>query len=634
MKNHLPQLILVVLVVNTLSLFSQYSVSLIPDDLRKNANSVIRFENTEIQVSEKYEMTIKSSWAITVLNSSGDDHVNTSLGYNKSTRIVNMSARVFDASGKEKRKLKNSVIIDVSVVDGFSVFNDDRMKAFSFTPPSYPYTFWFSYEIKTTNTAFIPSWIPGNYQYQSVINSNYTIQYPPHWKLTVIENNFDSFETKKSKESGRYIVSASNMPASAPEFLMPSHEHFLLTAFFSLDHFSLEGVRGTASNWQEFGNWYSSNMLSGRNEIPEATRNAVLALVEGVDNPIEKARRVFGYVQSRTRYVSVQIGIGGWRPMTVAEVDRTGYGDCKALSLYTKTLLELVGLPATYSIVYAGKQQQNIDTTRVAIQGNHAIVSIPLPDTTLWLETTSQTIPFGFLGDFTDNRCVLSLTGSHSFTTFTPQYRSNDNLMQTTAQVQLFDDGGISAKVKMESGRIQFYQRSNLQRAKKEDREKHYQRYWNYLQGLKLNNVDITTDSLEVILHETLELQARSYGKMSGNRMLITTGIFSRISNTPPRYPQRKYPLEIQRGYTDQDIYDIFLPEGFVIESLPREMRIDSDFGTYALRVEKLNERHLKVYRSLTTLAGFFPPEKYQEYYTFIRDISRNDQSNIVLIKQ
>jgi hypothetical protein len=635
MKKLLPCLFSMLFVAASLSLFSQhYSVSLIPDDMRKSANSVLRYEKTEINLSDKYEMTIKSEWAVTVLNSSGDAHINTNLSYNKNTRIVNMAARVFDATGKEIRRLKTSEIYDRSVVDGFSVFSDDRVKSFIFTPPSYPYTFWFSFEIKTGNTAFIPAWIPANYQYQSVLNSSYSLQYPSQWKLTVTENNFDKFSTEKNEVNGRYFASVSNIPASTPEYLMPSHEHFLLTAFFSLNHFSLEGARGTASNWQEFGQWYSLNMLSGRNEIPEATRAAVFALLEGIDDPIEKARRVFGYVQSRTRYVSVQIGIGGWRPMTVAEVDRTGYGDCKALSLYTKTLLELAGLPATYSIVYSGSRQKSIDTSRVAIQGDHVIVSIPLSDTTIWLETTSQTIPFGFLGNFTDNRCVLSLTGNQSFTTFTPNYLGSVNSMITSAQVKLFDDGGISAKVNLNSAGIQYDQRKQLQRAKKEDREKYYQKYWNYLQGLVLDKIDISTDSIQVVINETLELQARSYGKMSGNRMLITANVFNRISNVPPRYPQRTYPVEIQRAYTDEDTYDIALPDGFMIESLPRETSIESAFGSYTLKVEAVNDKLIRIYRSMRTQTGLFPPEMYQEYFGFIRDVSRSDQTNIVLIKQ
>ena len=55
-------------------------------------------------------------------------------------------------------------------------------------------------------------------------------------------------------------------------------------------------------------------------------------------DPIEKAKIVYKYMQEKTRYISVQVGIGGFKPMLAKDVDRLGYGDCKALSNYTKAL--------------------------------------------------------------------------------------------------------------------------------------------------------------------------------------------------------------------------------------------------------------------------------------------------------
>ncbi len=55
-------------------------------------------------------------------------------------------------------------------------------------------------------------------------------------------------------------------------------------------------------------------------------------------------------MQDKTRYISVQIGIGGWKPMLADDVNKLGYGDCKGLTNYTKALLEAVDVPSYYTL--------------------------------------------------------------------------------------------------------------------------------------------------------------------------------------------------------------------------------------------------------------------------------------------
>ncbi len=44
-------------------------------------------------------------------------------------------------------------------------------------------------------------------------------------------------------------------------------------------------------------------------------------------------------------------GIGGWKPMLVEDVRKKGYGDCKALTNYMRTLLQAAGIKSYYCII-------------------------------------------------------------------------------------------------------------------------------------------------------------------------------------------------------------------------------------------------------------------------------------------
>lgn len=72
------------------------------------------------------------------------------------------------------------------------------------------------------------------------------------------------------------------------------------------------------------GLWFSEKILAGTGELPEETKIKIRSLTENEKDPIKKARIVYNFVQQRSRYVSIQEGIGGWKPMMAKDVDRLG----------------------------------------------------------------------------------------------------------------------------------------------------------------------------------------------------------------------------------------------------------------------------------------------------------------------
>ncbi len=619
---------------NTMLNATGFGISSIPAELLKDANSVVRYKNVSVIISSNYEITETYAWAITVFNAAGNAHVNPRSSFSSSEKIASVSGFVYDENGKEIRQFKPKDAKDVSAVSSMSIFVDDRVIFFDYSPTSYPYTFEFKVVRKGSNTAFIPSWSPIENEFQSVIKSSYELIYPPEWRLQTSEYNFTAFDVQKEETPGRYSLSASHLPAIQTEYLSPSFEIYLPLARTSLNHFKLEGVVGYAENWEDFGSWYRNNLLDETDFVPESTKNEVLKLIEGVTDSVKIARLIFEYVQAKTRYVSVSIGIGGWKPMSVESVAKTGYGDCKALSYFTARLLRMAGLPAYYTIVYAGTRARNIDSTQVAIQGNHVIVCVPLSDTTIWLETTSHSVPFGYLGTNTDNRYVLCLSEDGAYILKTLDYPDSLNLQETSATVALKADGSFSAEILMKSEGTQYGLKDWLTEVKSEEKDKHYQHYWDYFQGLKLDEVKINADRKLINFHEEVKLEALAYGSLTGNRMLVTANFFNRSQHVPPRHTDRKYPLEIQRGYLDKDAYVIKIPEGFGLEVIPDAVFIENQFGYYKLSVEVSDEQTIIVNREILVRRGFFPPDLYQEYYDFRRVIQRHDQSKFILIKK
>jgi hypothetical protein len=619
----------------TRNLHSQeLAISGISAELKTNANSILRYSSTSIEITDKYRMTEKYKWAVTVFNSSGNNDYTLAYDYNRNSSITRMEARVFDASGREIRRFRKNDIREASAVSNAVLFSDSRIRSFEFRPTTYPYTIEFSMERRSSNTAFIPGWLPLKNYEQGLQASSYELKYPENWDLRVSENLFGQYEVRREHRPGHYNVSAENIPAILNETHAPPFNTLVPAADMSLNHFQLEGYRGKADCWREFARWYYDHMLKGYDDIPSATKNDIdnIMLATGND-PLETARRIYEYVQSRTRYVAVTIGIGGWKPMSVESVDRMGYGECKALSFYTTALLRYAGLPAYYTIIHHNNTPRDIDSSRVFLRGNHVIVYLQLPETAIWLETTNQSLPFGYHGPGNDNRYVLSIYGDEAFIHKTPAYPDELNTEKVEAEVIMNSDGSFGATIKILTTGSLFGRKNNLLSLRSHQLDDMYKRRWSYLGGLIIDAADLKADRASIVFEENLEIRARSYGSISGNRMLVPVNFFNRSEYIPPRYSKRTHPLVIYRGYLDDDRLRLTIPEGYEIESLPAPVEIDNTFGTYRIWIEREDDRTLIINRNFLLISGMYEPENYGEYHQFRLNVSRLEQSNIVLTK-
>jgi transglutaminase-like putative cysteine protease len=621
-------------------IFSQentYASTLIPDELTEDANAVIRNSIIEITIKGIDKMVVYEKEVITVLNELGNVDARIAKGYNDDTKITKLSAKIYDALGKQIKKYSKRKFLDVSAVSGETLYSDERVKYVDYIPVAYPYTVVFESEYKNSSTGFIPRWFPTEGYYVGVEKSQYKLNNPLKIIVRTKKKNFKNYpiQDKSSEFNLHYIFE--NQRAIKPEALTIASRDFMPYLIVALNNFSLKGVKGYASNWKEFGKWQNKNLISGRDILEPATVTKIKDLVKGIDNPIEKAKLVYEFVQNKTRYIGVQVGIGGWKPILANQVDKVGYGDCKGLTNYTKALLAAVGITSYYTLVYA-KQKINIDKDFATFQGNHAILNIPASELSggnnIWLECTSQTIPFGFLGDFTDDRDVLVITPEGGVIKRTPSYKNETNLQTTKATIRLDKKGTIQATLERISKGLKFDNRYHYDRYPKEELIKHYKsKVWSYNNNLEVESVKLKNDKEQVAFTEDFLISIEDYATVTDAEILFRVNFFNKNSFIPKRYRNRKLPLQISRGFKDEDESIIEIPKGYQVEALFEDKSIINKFGMYQISIDKIDEHHIKYKRTLFIKEGLYPKEDYKAYRAFRRKVAKNDNLRIALIK-
>lgn len=624
--------ILVLLI--TLQSFSQeqyYNSFSIDSDLMKNANAVVRLNDLNVIVESQDRMTITYNTIVSILNEKGNKNFHAAVGYDGFNKVKKIEAVIYDENGKVIKKIKKRDFIDHSAVDGGTLYSDSRFLYMPYTPTIYPYTVHFNYEIESQNTGAIPSWKPITGYYIGIENASFSVIDNANIGIHFKEKNLDDFEIESNNSSDTIKYSIKNFKGIKPEDLSPSLSSITPKVMIRSDKFSFYGVEGKATNWVEFGDWMIDSLLKDRNKITEETKTEILELVSSTDDLLQKAKLVYEYVQKNTRYISVQVGIGGVQPIPALEVDELKYGDCKGLTNYTAALLEVAGIPSYYTVVEAGNEIINFEDDFPSIeQGNHIILGIPNDDNIVWIDCTSQLHPFGFIGDFTDNRKVLTIAKGNSKIVETTKYVNADNHQLIKSKISLQKDGGISANLTIETKGTQYDNRFPLQRQSDKDIKDYYKNIWGELNYLEIKDYKFDNNKEDVNFIEALELKAHSYASLTDKKLIFQPNIFNKNTFVPRRYKNRQYSLKIQRGYMDEDESVITIPEDFVVEFIPEDISISNEFGDYIVSY-KLDGNSIIFYRRLLVKNGTYPKTKYKDYRDFRRKISKSDKLKIIL---
>lgn len=621
------------------SVYSQkpdYSTSSIAPALMQNANAVIRLSREDITISSQRSMNIRETRIVSVLNEEGMGHLLAAAYHDGNRKVRRISANFYDAQGKEIKSYKRKDFKDESVGDGVSVFNDNRILYLDYTPIKYPFTMVFESETETSNTAFLPQWVPMAGYYVSTERSEINIHYVPELGFKFKEDNFDSrYAIVKTEAPGKVSWVATNLNALKYEDASPHFLDFTPVVYTGLEKFNLEGVDGAAKTWEDFGRWYYETLLKGTDVIPQETQDKVKALTAHTKDPMEIASIIYKYVQDRTRYVSIQVGIGGFKPMLAKDVDKLGYGDCKALTNYTRALLQVVGVPSYYTIVYAGESdRRGLKEDFVSVQGNHIILALPEGDKMRWLECTSQIMPFAFQGTFTDDRNVLMVTPDGGKLVKTQAFKDNDNAQVTRGQYSLSPDGTLHGQLSIVSTGSQYDNVFNKERLPVKDKHDYYKSHFRNLNNLKIHQINYNNDRSTIRFTEELNLSAEGYAVENAGKLMFVVNAFNASINSPKRYRSRENPFSVNRGFHDVDEITIKLPEGYEVEALPGPSEIKSKFGEYNTSIALNPDNTLTYKRSVLLRDGRYASKEYDDYRLFCEQISRNDNAKIVLTKK
>ncbi len=244
-----------------------------------------------------------------------------------------------------------------------------------------------------------------------------------------------------------------------------------------------------------------------------------------------------------------------------------------------------------------------------------------------------QVAPFGFQGDFTDNRMVLLVKPEGGEMVRTHVYDPKGNSQSSTGTYSIAESGAINGEVHIASRGLQYDNRYYYETKSPDELDKWYKSRFSNINNLKLSKKAVVNDSDNQQFNEDVFLEAESYCNKSGGRIMFAINAFNQTGNVPQRYRNRKMPFEISMGFYDVDEITINLPAGFSIEAKPENMTIADKFGEYKTEYEIISPTQMRYKRSLLLNDGSYASSEYENYRLFMEKVSRNDAAKVVLVK-
>ena len=541
---------------------------------------------------------------------------------------------ITDLNGKEIAKFKLKDFDDRAAWSS-DIASDSRWKALSPSFSSYPMKINVSYEIEKSGSLHYPIWKPQDEEKLRIMSADFKVIDRSGKGIRFHEFNVPPVKTDKGSEETIYQWEVKNIVPYEFESFNRDIEYYAPLVYTAPNSFKMEGYVGEMSSWKSLGEWIEQ-LNKNKNDLKPHRLTELDALLTGVKGDLEKTRIIYNYLQNNTRYVSIQLGIGGWQPFSAAYVHEKKYGDCKALSFYMKSLLEHYGVKSHYTLINAGRYAHDVNAEFPNAHFNHAILTVPVSKDTMFLECTSQTSPFGYMGTFTSNRNALLITDDGGKLIRTRKYETSENVQSTKTVIELTKEGAANISVHRIFKGLEVENKGFFRLYDAVSKEKDH---W-LLDKYRWDGVSLTSFELTELTDRSVpeggfiaELTAEKEARKMGKRLFLNPGKYISAGIKKMTEEERSRPISIRYGYTQVDTIIYAVPENHRIEGSSSPVLLETAYGTYRKEIIQ-SQQKITVLRKFALKDGIYPTEAIDEFKAFINTVVKNDRRQIVLVNK
>jgi len=611
----------------------------------KDVPAVVLYDESIVTVSGDGRIHTVNSFAIRILRSEGRQFARAVEEYNigASGKVLDMKAWLIRPGGSVRKYGKDDAL-DRAASD--ALYSDTRTRTIS-ADETADTGMVFGYETTTEERPYFSQTIwPFQNRLPSLV-SRLTMTLPVGWKASGKVLNTSSFDPKLTGTT--YTWEMRNMAPIAPEPAGPSISTLAPRLAVSYAPSSPAAASSSRSftGWLDVSEWYSG-LSDMQSEPDEAITQKARELTAKATTELEKIQTIGRYVQN-IHYVSIQIGIGGYKPHTAREVFAKQYGDCKDKANLMRAMLRAVDIDSFLVLVYSGDPTEVREEWPTPAQFNHCIIAVKLGNTAtatsslqhaalgrlLIFDPTDDATSIGDLPGHEQGSFALIAAGAKGDLIKLPINPPDSNRREREIELSLAANGNLTASIRESTtGQAAAQERGMLKELSRSDYTRLIQEWAGHdAVGAQFTRIEPADNAVDGKFTLDVGFTAERYGQTMQNRLLVFKPLFLSRADTPSfSAATRKSPV-ILKGGTAVETIHIKFPADFDVDEVPGPVRMNTPFASYSSIFTKEAGGGV-ITRTLIQQNATIPSENYAEVRTFFGRVRANQDAPIVLARK
>ncbi|MDP2906209.1 MAG: DUF3857 domain-containing protein [Candidatus Omnitrophota bacterium] len=594
------------------------------------AGALILSCNESIEINPDGTQTAYLYYLIKILNERGkEDFAEAKIDYDSTYESVELEyARTIKPDGRVA-EVGSHNIRDVSKYMNFPLYSNARLYIISF--PEVTEGAVVEYKLKIYSSELINKKdfmlaYPVQAQ-EPVLSANFSVTLPKDrpLRVKVINNEYNDFGAKlepvqtEQKDGGLvYSWQFKGLPQIIPEANMPPSSQINPTLLMS-----------TFPSWQEVYDWWQA-LAKDRILAAEPIKVKVKELIEGKASAEEKLMAIHDFCAKNIRYVAVEYGQAGYKPHQAEDIFRNKYGDCKDQSILLVTMLREAGIKA-YPVLISTYDYYDLAPELPSALFDHCIAVARLDDKDIFIDPTASTCSLGDLPVADQQRKVLVFEDAGYKIQDTPLFSAGHNTVRQETDIILDKEGAISAQKTItvkgfyDQGQRYWLLYTQLDSIKETLKEK----IQDISIGARLLDYQIDNlDSLDKPVILRYDFAGPEYFTVAGPTRIMPALVS--MDTTLTAKDKRRYPLDLTAPNTKETIFNITIPDNFVIKYMPDNLNLDNPWfkfaASYAFAKNKL------AFSQKTELKNRGIAQKdYTEFKKSFEELAKRAKQNVLL---